>query len=305
MRRITALCALVMGVLVACGSSAATPTPSPAVARVATQVITQAAFDVRLQSAFTSIQQGGGPTSDPVMRTHVRASVLRSLILDTIIGIEANSRGIAANDAQVKAEVDADAQSVGGMSELGSQLAAAGGSLAQLQDSIRSRLNEQRLEDQFAQHRAAEVLQQLAGGADFATTAGQFSDDTGTNTKGGDLGAMSDADLTAGDAAFAAAVRALAVGEYSRTPVHDTGGYDIIKLDAKTATSWSVRHILVSAPVPYTVQNRPTWFAAALFSAVAQYCQQGEIHVYISDAGANPCTGAPSVPASASPSPGG
>src|SRR5207302_530822 len=120
------------------------------------------------------------------MTTTVRASVLRSLILDTIIAQEAAAQGLAATDAQVQSEVDTEAAQAGGMSQLQSELAGAGGSIAQLRDEIRSQMNEQRLEDHFARGRAATVEQALAGGEAFAQAAMQYSDDTGTNGKGCD-----------------------------------------------------------------------------------------------------------------------
>jgi parvulin-like peptidyl-prolyl isomerase len=271
------------------------------VAKVGATVITETAFNVRLHSTLVSIQQGGGPSADPAMQTSVRASVLRSLILDAIIAQEAASQGLAATDAQVQQEVDTDAQQAGGMSQLQTELASAGGSVAQLQDEIRSQLNEQRLENLFAEQRAAEVEQTLSGGADFAATAKDYSDDTGTASKGGDLGALTAADLQSDDPAFANAVKTLQVGGYTHGPVHDSGGYDIIQLYAKTATTWSVRHILVAAPMPYTVQDRPEWFGESLFATVAQECQAGQIHVYIADTGADPCSGAPNLSPAALP----
>jgi parvulin-like peptidyl-prolyl isomerase len=283
----------IAGVVPACsggtppGGSAA---PSPAVAKVRATVITEAQFDIRLQSTLTSIAQGGGSTSNPTMVTSVRASVLRSLILDAVIAQEAQLLSLAATDAQVQTEVNSDAQSVGGMSNLESQLASAGGSIPQLEDEIRSQLNEQRVEDYFAKQRAQLVEQQLAEGTPFAVVAEQVSDDTNTASHGGDLGQLTGAALSADDASFAAAVRSLAVGHYTTTPVHDQGGYDIIMLYARTATTWSVRHILVAAPTPYTVTSRPNWFTEALFSTVEQLCTQHQIEVYIGDAGANPCS---------------
>lgn len=290
-------------VLAACGGSpAATPAPSP-IAKVGPTVITQAAFNIRLQSTLVAIEQGGGPSNNATMEAEVRASVLRSLILDAIIAQEAAAQGVAATSAQVQAEIDTDASQAGGLTQLESELAGAGGSIAQLQDEIRSQLNEQRLEDRFAAARADMVEGVLAGGADFVQTAKQYSDDTGTDTKGGDLGALSAGDLKTDDPSFSAAVESLAVGAYTKTPVRDSGGYDIVELYAKTKTTWSVRHILIAAPLPYTVQNRPAWFSEALFAAVAQDCQAGAIHVYIKDAGADPCTGAPNLSPLPSPTP--
>jgi parvulin-like peptidyl-prolyl isomerase len=273
------------------------------VARVGATAITQAALDVRLQSTLTAIQQGGGPVANAAMRSQVRSSVLRSLILDAVIAQEAAAGGLAAGDAEVQSEVARDAQQAGGIRALQSQLAGAGGSIVQLRDEITSQLNEQHLEDQFAKQRALGVEQTLATGATFATTAGQFSDDTGTSASGGDLGALTTDALKTYDPAFAAAVEALSVGQHTPTPVRDSGGYDILEVYAVAPGARSVRHILVAAPQPYTVRNRPSWFSEALFATVAQLCGRGDIQVYITDAGANPCLGAPTLPPSATPSP--
>ena len=279
-------------VLAGCGSAPTLTTTTP-VARVGNTVITLEAFNTRLHSTTTAISQAGGPSADPAMTSGVRANVLRSLILDAVIAQEAAAQGQTITDKEVQAEIAKDAQSVGGMNQLQTQLASAGGSIAQLEDEIRSQANEQRVEDRFAQQRATMIEQTLAGGADFAQTATQESDDTGTASKGGDLGALSASDLSGGDQTFATAVHELTVGAYTKTPIHDSGGYDIVQLYAQTATTWSVRHILVAAPTPYTVQDRPGWFATSLFTAVAQECNAGQIHVYLRDAGADPCSGAP------------
>jgi parvulin-like peptidyl-prolyl isomerase len=287
-------CALV--VVSGCGSSPApSPSGSAAVAVVRTTVITRSQFDVRLQSALTTLQQGGAPTSVAAMVNQVRASVLRSLILDTIIAQDAAAAGIAATPAQVQAQVAADAHAVGGTGALQTQLAEAGGSLAQLEDEIRSQFNEQRLENLFAEQRAALVEQRLGGGADFSTLAKEMSDDTGTSARGGDLGTITSKDFSSYDSAFIREMKALTPGGYSKTPVHDAGGYDILLVYARTAAAWKVRHILVAAPKPYTVTSRPAWFAEALFATVAQLCSDHQIHVYITDAGADPCKGAPAL----------
>src|SRR5438105_3520687 len=215
------LCAATL--LAACASPRpAAPAPSP-VAKIGTRVITRAAFDIRLQSTLVAIRQGGGPSNNTAMEAGVRASVLRSLILDAIIAEEAAAQGLAATSGQVQAEINADAARAGGMSQLQTELAGAGGSIAQLQDEIRSQLNEERLEDRFAQQRAGLVEHVLAGGADFAQTATQYSDDTGTNGKGGDLGTLHSSDLKSDDPKFASAVESLAVGAYTKTPVRDAG----------------------------------------------------------------------------------
>ena len=91
--------------------------------------------------------------------TQVRAAILRSLITDTVIREEAAKLGLAATPKEVATEVATDAQQAGGMSALETELAGAGGSIAQLEDEISSNLNEQRVEDVFAQQRAAMIEQ--------------------------------------------------------------------------------------------------------------------------------------------------
>jgi hypothetical protein len=289
-----------------CSSTTAEPAtkPSPVIARVAGQTITLAEFNTRYNSALVSIEQGGGPKNNATQTTQLRETILGSLIIDTVIREEAMALGLEATPKEIQAQVAADATSDGGMSALETDLAGAGGSIAQLEDEIASDLNEQRLEDDFAKARAATIEQILATGAKFsaakfAATAETYSDDTGTNAKGGDLGIVTKAQLATYDPAFAAAVGRLAVGAYTTTPVHDAGGYDIVMLYSDSSKGFGVRHILVYAGNPYNVMDRPNWFAESLFSQIATLCQQNEIEVTLTDAGGSPCSRALQTPSPA------
>ncbi len=269
------------------------------IARVGATAIGADAFAVRLQSTLTAVTQAGGPSNNPAMTAQVRASVLRSLLIDTVIAQEATAAGVAATDAQVQTQVDADTQTAGGVSQLQTSLASIGGSLTQLRDEIRSSLNEQKLEDVFARQRAVEIEQKLSTGTPFASLATQYSDDTTTSSKGGALGVVLRTQVQGDDPTYAAAVLALTTGQHTDPPVHAAQGYDIVQLDAATASTLTLRHIIVDAPVPYTVKERPNWFAEAIFESLAQDCSAGQIHIYIGNVGDNPCAAA-----SASPSPG-
>lgn len=293
-----------MLLVTACSSSKAPtpPAPSPVIARVASDIITLAQFNIRYESTLVSIEQGGAPAQDPAQTTQLRETILRSLIVDAVIKEEATGLKLEATPAEVQAQVASDAAGDGGMSALETDLAGAGGSIAQLEDEISSDLNEQRLEDHFAQARAAMIEQTLAKGASFTATAKQFSDDTGTSAKGGDLGVLTATVLKTYDPAFAAAVEALKVGGYTTTPVHDAGGYDIVQLYSRTAAGYGVRHILVYAGNPYDVMDRPNWFAESLFEAISTLCQKNQIEVTLTDAGGNPCTPPTPSPSAASPS---
>jgi len=297
---VAAACAVLV---TGCSSPAPPVKPSPVIARVASDTITLAQFNTRFESALTSIEQGGASASDPAQTTELRASVLRSLIVDTVIRQEATKLGLEATPAQIQAEVATDAQQAGGKNALETELAGAGGSIAQLEDEISADLNEQRLEDHFAQARVAMVEQTLASGANFIATAKQFSDDSGTSASGGDLGVLTAAQLKTYDPNFAAAVEALKIGAYTTAPVHDAGGYDILMLYSKTSKGWGVRHILIYAGNPYNVMDRPDWFTEALFSAIDQLCVANQISVTLTNAGGNPCTSPSPTPALATPSP--
>ncbi|MEO8899377.1 MAG: SurA N-terminal domain-containing protein [Candidatus Dormibacter sp.] len=290
-------------VLLCSGCSSAAPSPSggsQVIARVGPTAITNELFQVRLTSALTSVAIAGGPTNNPAMRSQVRASVLRSLIIDTVIAQEAAASGVAATDAEVQAQVQADVTAAGGTNQLQSRLASLGGSMAQLHDEITSSINEQKLEDVFAKQRALEIEQKLAAGVSFATLAAQYSDDTTTAPKGGELGAVSRTQVQGDDPVYAGPVLALVAGRYTTTPIRDAQGYDIVQLESSTATTLRLRHIVVNAPEPYTVKERPNWFGEAIFESIAQDCSANQIHVYVGDVGDDLCA---AVSASAAPSP--
>ena len=299
MRRLIVLSAVLLCAACGSGAPASSSSAPQVIARVGATAITANAFAVRMQSTLTAVSQAGGPSDNPAMTAQVRASVLRSLLIDTVIAQEAVAAGVSATDSEVQSQVDADTQTAGGQSQLESQLASLGGSLAQLRDEIRSSLNEQKLEDAFAKQRAAEIEQKLGTGTAFATLASQYSDDTTTASKGGALGAVPRSQVQGDDPTYTAAVLALKPGQHTDPAVHDAQGYDIVELDASTSTTLTLRHIIVDAPQPYTVKERPGWFAEAVFESLAQDCSAGQIHIYISNVGDDPCAAAS---ASASPS---
>jgi hypothetical protein len=303
-----------MLLLSGCGGSPsnAAATASGPVARVGNDVIPASLFELRVSKTLAGIRQGGGPAQGSsgygAMVNQVRASVMRSLIIDTVIAHEASFRGLAATDADVERELASDARAAGGMDKLRQQLAGDGGSLDQRRDELRAHLNEQRLEDLFARQRAAEIAARLNQNADFATLAAQLSDDVATRAAGGALGVLSAGQLHAGDPAFSAAVTALPAGHTTSAPVRDDAGYELIRVDAVAVAGPSARHILVAAPRVYRVADRPAWFSESILEAVAQDCSHNAITVYI-NAGQQPCaavasaTASPSAAAALSPSP--
>jgi hypothetical protein len=278
------------------------------VAVVAGTPISSEQLDVRLQSALAAIVQAGGPSDNPQMLTAVTATVIGSLIFDTVVAQEARRLHMAANQGQVDDRLRQFTQDAGGAPQLQSQLAAAGQSMAGLRDEITAEIDEQNVESYFAQLRAQQVIQQLSQGADFGSLVTQYSDSPDTAGKGGQLGTLNAAQITSQlGGNVLSAIRALRPGQYTTTPVRNTQGYEIIRVDAISATTWSLREILVAAPQPYIVKERPQWFDEEVYYQIFQDCQAGQITLYGSYRkvkGADPCAGgSPGATPTASASP--
>jgi peptidyl-prolyl cis-trans isomerase C len=280
--------------LAACGNPQPSA-PDPVVAVVGSTQIHQSEFDLRVHSSLTSLAQAGangsGQSPPPAMVSQVRARVLLSLIMDAVIAAEAKVRQLAATDADVQAELDAQTAAAGGADALRNQLSAAGAGMDQLRDEARSSINERRLEEFFARERAGQALQQvLAPGGDFAAVARNLSDDSSSGATGGDMGAVDAAQLHAAgaDGAFTAAAEGLTPGATTPAPVRDQQGFEILRLDRMSGTTRWLHRILVAAPQPYTVRGRPAWFLASLLETVATECSQGRITVTLKGAG-SPC----------------
>ena len=87
------------------------------------------------------------------------------------------------------------------------------------------------LSDEEAKKKAEDLINQLNNGADFATLASENSDDTGSKSKGGDLGYFNKGEMVK---EFEDAVYNLEVGKYTEEPVKTSYGYHIIlKTDEK------------------------------------------------------------------------
>ena len=272
-----------------------------------------AIFDARLCASLVGAEQGGAPdpssTAYPAFLASLRDRVLKSYVFDVVTAQEARLHHVEATQQQVDAEVQTDVTNAGGQDKLESQLAAAGGSVAALQDETRSRLTETNLVDELARERAADVVSRLQAGMPFDQAAKQFSDDPGTRDAGGTLGAVTLDQLNAGDPILRQAILQMKPGDLTTTPVRDSQGYEIVYLSAADATTRTLHVIRIAAPNPYTTKERPDWFSEFIFLDIQGDCSESALTLTES-ALSSPCAAAsPSpgavAPASPSPSPGG
>ena len=81
---------------------------------------------------------------------------------------------------------------------------------------------------------AKSIIKELEGGADFSKLAKEKSTDTGSGSRGGDLGWFTEQDMVA---PFSKAVAGLKKGELSKTPVNSQFGWHVIILDDVRTTA--------------------------------------------------------------------
>jgi parvulin-like peptidyl-prolyl isomerase len=186
------------------------PTEPPAIARVNGEPIplTQYQNEVaRYEAAL--IAQGLDPnTAEGQARLEqARQDVLAGMIDTLLIEQEARRKGVSVSDAQLDAEIQAMIDISGGSDAFAAQLAANGETLEEVRERQRVALLTGVIRDQViadvsnvgpqvhARHillddanLANSLLAQLQAGADFASLARQYSQDTLTRDTGGDLG---------------------------------------------------------------------------------------------------------------------
>ena len=100
--------------------------------------------------------------------------------------------------------------------------------------SVPLKAGEKDLTDEEALAKAQDIRKKILAGADFATLAKAESDDTGSGSKGGDLGTFRHGQMVG---AFDQAAFSMPVGELSE-PVKTQFGYHLIKITARTAKSF-------------------------------------------------------------------
>jgi parvulin-like peptidyl-prolyl isomerase len=100
--------------------------------------------------------------------------------------------------------------------------------------SVPLKPNQKDLTDEEALAKAQDLRKKILAGADFATLAKAESDDTGSGTKGGDLGTFKHGQMVP---AFDQAAFSLPVGEVSE-PVKTPFGYHIIKITSRNAKTF-------------------------------------------------------------------
>ncbi len=179
-----------------------------------------------------------------------KPQAMQKVVNDAYVKMLAADNHVSVSDAEVTAELRAlQAQNKLGSSN--QELADVaneffGWSLTDLRREVQQELLAQKVAtklDTATQQRASSVEQRLQAGADFATLAGQVSDDTATKTTGG---AYANKTITTASTdvppAVVAALSKMQVGDVSKViPTGTT--LEIVKLTGKTGDTYQASHI--------------------------------------------------------------
>ena len=243
-----------------CGSSSAS------LAKVNGQDITKDQVDREVKFRFGS-QTAGSPDSSQFKA--LEKQMVDILVDQAVINGEAGKMGVTASDDDINKAIDQQKQAAGGQDKFNSKLSDAGVSDDQLRDMMRDDVNFQHVyaqvtknvpavtdaeaQDYYNQNQqtfnspetrkvrqivvadqdtANKLKAQLDAGGDFAALAKQYSTDTTSKDKGGELGDLS-VQNSGYPPEFVQAMTRLQAGQIS-DPVKTALGYQIIQVESIT-----------------------------------------------------------------------
>lgn len=221
----------------------------------------------------------------PVPAERLEDFTIQQLIREEIIRQEADRRRIHVLDSQVESRI-ARLRSRAGSIAFDAALARNGFSLASFRDYQRAFLTEVAVVKVMAHERAASAEVGLRQGASFIAEASQWSDDTGTRFRAGDVGWLRPSELP--EKTLGTAIQRLATG--GRTGIVSTSrGFVIASVLDRQAEQVHLAVILVLAPDAdlYSIESRPPWFEQWVDERRQSLDRDGRIQVRVgSQAGA-------------------
>ena len=243
-------------------------------------------------------------TSMGMSASDVRSTVLQTLIGSELVNQAADAAGVTVDDSTIENAINTQKMSAG-TTGWNSYLSSAGITEGQLRKMIKASYVQQAYatdvlgagasSENIAQYisensascsnydgakksshillsdeaTAQSLIQEINDGADFATLAEQYSEDTGSATDGGNVGWDSDSTFVT---EYQTALDGLSVGQMTQTPVQSDYGYHIILCTAEFN--------LNDTSVTYTEENTPT----ALYETVNTQSVNNALDTFITTA---------------------
>jgi parvulin-like peptidyl-prolyl isomerase len=257
------------------------PFQEPAAAVVDGHAISMKTYEARLEVSRHRDPLAGLTSSDPSPPPTQRLEdfTIQQLIREQIIWQEADRRKIQISDGQVDGRI-AHLRDQAGATAFDAALGRNGFTAASFRDYERAFLTEVAVVKAMAHERAASAAGALGHGASLIAEASQWSDDTGTRFRGGDVGWLKPTDLP--EAPLATAVELLPTG--GRTGIVSTSrGFVIATVLDRRGEQVHLAVILVLAPDAdlYTIESRPPWFEQWLQDRRQSLEHDGRIRVRV------------------------
>ena len=276
---------LVMGALSACTAPGVSlPFSEPAAAVVDGHTISMRAYQARLEVSRHRDPFAGIPEAipSPAPTQRLQTFTIEQLVHEEIVRQEAEKRGIGVDDRAVDSRVKT-LKTQAGASSFDAALTRNGFTSDSFRSYQRALLTEVALLHAMAKDRSDTAARELTGGQAFAAVAARWSDDSGTYTRGGDVGWVRPAEIP--EAPLAAAVQSLTAG--SVTGIMATNrGYVIATVLERRTDQVHLAVILVLAPAVdlYSPQGTPSWFTKFIDDRETALRRAGRIELKVGNA---------------------
>jgi parvulin-like peptidyl-prolyl isomerase len=252
---------VIVGALTACSAPGVSlPFSEPGAAVVDGQTISMKAYQARLEVSRHRDPFSGIPEAvpSPALAQRLQTFTIEQLVREEIVRQEAEKRGISIDDHALNSRLTA-LKAQAGATSFNAALQRNGFTSDSFRTYQRALLVQVALLHAMAKDRADSAARELNTGQAFAAVAARWSDDSGTYTRGGDVGWLGPADIP--EPQLAAAVQLLAAG--SVTGIIPTNrGYVIATALERRGDQTHLAVILVLAPAVdlLSPQGTPSWF---------------------------------------------
>jgi parvulin-like peptidyl-prolyl isomerase len=273
---------VIAGALAACSAPGVSlPFSEPAAAVVDGHTISMKAYQARLEVSRHRDPFAGIPEAVPSPATAQRLQIftIDQLVREEIVRQEAEKRGISVRDGALDSRITT-LKAQAGTTTFSATLQRNGFTSDSFRTYQRALLIEVALLHAMAKDRADSAARELNAGQPFASVAASWSDDSGTSTRGGEVGWLRPDQIP--EAPLAAAVQSLAAGNVS--PIIPTNrGYVIATVLERRTDQVHLAVILVLAPAVdlFSPQGTPSWFTKFVDDREAALQRAGRIDLKV------------------------
>ena len=243
------------------------------------------AYQARLQVSRARDPFVGIPEAipTPVPKSRLEDFTIEQLVREEIIRQEAARRGIVISEKAVQSRIDA-LQKRAGSSQFASALDRNGFTMESFRAYERALLTEVALLDAMAKERIASAEGELKAGKAFGSVAAQWSDDTGTTSRNGEVGWLKPSDIP--EPELANAVSALSAGTVSAI-TRTNRGFTIATVLERRSDQVHLAVILVLAPSAdiFSAQGTPAWFTTFISDRESALQREGKLTVRVGSGG--------------------